>query len=400
MNNHPRAVITGLGILAANGIGPQQFWNTLLANQSGIGPITLFDSSDLACHIAGEVRGFVPDEVLAPGMKAARMGRFTQLAVAAARQAIADAQLSLPEVRALPKVQVVLGVSTSAMDLIAQPPRVHTAVVSVPNAATSTVGYMLHANPGILTLSVGCSSSLDAVVAGAQMIRSGQADFVVAGGSDAAVTHYVFEAMLKCRKCSTRNDDPQGASRPFDKDRDYGVLGEGAAILVLENAQAAQARGALIYGEVVSGASAGDPENAPEGSGLEQTMRMAMADAGCRPVDIQMISAHGPSDIHMDLLETELIKRVFGAQAHRCAVTSIKGATGCPMGAGGAMQAVAAALTLRHQVIPPTVNFVEGSEGCDLDYVPLKPRRMRVQRVLINSHGFGRSNCSAVFTGV
>lgn len=396
MNARPRAVITGLGVLAANGIGPAQFWRTLLANESGIGPISLFDSSDLACHIAGEVRDFHPEDYIPQSLKPRRMGRFTQLAIAAATQAVADAGLTLSEVRALPTLHVALGVSTSAMDLFADAPRIHTAVSSVPNAATSAVGYLLHDTPRLLTLSVGCSSSLEAVAAAAQLIQSGTADMVIAGGSDAAVTHYVFDGMLKCRKCSTRNNDPKGASRPFDKDRDYGVLGEGAAVMVIENLESARSRHAPLYAEVLSSATSGDPADGAEGSGLAATMRMALANAGCRPSDIQLVSAHGPSDIYMDLLETDMIKQVFGAHAYQCAVTSIKGATGCPMGAGGAMQAVASSLSLRHQLIPPTTNFREGSKGCDLDYVALTSRKTRLKHVLINSHGFGRSNCSLV----
>ncbi|MCE9612988.1 MAG: beta-ketoacyl-[acyl-carrier-protein] synthase family protein [Lentisphaerae bacterium] len=400
MNSRPRAVITGLGILAANGIGHEQFWKSLLANTSGIGPITLFDSHDLACHIAGEVRNFHIEDFVPPELKPRRMGRFTQLAVAAARLAVADASLDIPQLQARRSIPVALGVSTSAMDMIAEEPRIHTAVTSVPNAATSAIGYLFHAQPKLLTLSVGCASSLEAIATGAQMIQSGEADLLIAGGADAAVTHYVFDCMLKCRKCSTRNDDPTGASRPFDRDRDYGVLGEGAAIVIMENLESARARGVRPYAEVVSSYSASDPAPAAEGAGLEQTMHMSMANAGCGPKDIQLVSAHGPSDIHMDLLETNLIKRTFGAQAYRCPVTSIKGATGCPMGAGGAMQAVAACLSIRHQSIPPTTNFVEGSEGCDLDYVPRECRLTRVERVLVNSHGFGRSNCSMILAGV
>jgi 3-oxoacyl-[acyl-carrier-protein] synthase II len=386
--------------LAANGIGHRPFWQSLLKNESGIGPITLFDSSDLDCHIAGEVRGFHYADHVPQEMKPRRMGRFTHLAIAAAQQAVADAGWTPEALRARPTLHVVLGVSTSAMDLFADPPRIHTAVGSVPNAATSALGYLFNAQPRILTLSVGCSSSLEAVASAGQLVQSGQADLVIAGGTDAAVTHYVFDGMLKCRKCSTRNDDPKGASRPFDKDRDYGVLGEGAAVMVVENLETALARGATPYAEILSSAASGDPASTDEGSGLEYTMLHAMANAGCTPKDIQLISAHGPSDKYMDLLETNLIKRAMGSHAYRCPVTSIKGATGCPMGAGGAMQAVAACLSIREQVIAPTTNFFEGSEGCDLDYVPRVSRQTRLERVLINSHGFGRSNCSVILAGV
>jgi 3-oxoacyl-[acyl-carrier-protein] synthase II len=400
MNSRPRAVITGLGILAANGIGHRPFWQSLLKNESGIGPITLFDSSDLDCHIGGELHGFAPEDLSAFGLKPKRMARFTQIGTAAAIQAVADAGLSIESMRAESKLHVLLGVSTSAMDLLLEPPRIHYAVAFVPDAASSTIAYLLSPDPHFLTVSDGCASSLEAIAMGAELIRSGTADLVVAGGTESAMTHRTFDAMLKCRKCSTRNEDPKGASRPFDKDRDFGVLSEGAAIVIMENAERAAARGARAYATVLASATHADPVAAPEGGGLQYTMAMAMANAGCKTDHVDMISAHGPSDIQMDLLETNLIKTVFGTRAYRIPVTSIKGATGCPMGAGGSMQVVSSCLSLREQCIPPTTNFGEGDEGCDLDYVPREPRRSTLRRILINSHGFGRSNCSVILEHV
>lgn len=391
-----RAVITGMGVLAANGNSLEDFWTSLLENHSGIGPITLFDASDLACRIAGEVRGFNPGDHIDPALKPKRMGRFTQLGVAAARMAIANAGLDRKALQHLPELPVVMGVSTSAMDLFADEPRIHTAVSSIPHAAGSAIAYGYDLTARLLTISNGCASSLDAVAAAAQFIRSGTADLAVAGGSDAAVTHYVFDGMLKCRKCSTRNDDPEHASRPFDKHRDYGVLAEGAGIVVVENLEHALARGANIYAEIGGYGSCADPPDAREGGGLGLSMNQAIANSGLRHQDIDMVSAHGPSDIHMDIVETDLIKEVFGDRAYAIPVTSIKGAIGCPMGAGGVHQIISSAMTLKQSVIPPTTNYEVPDPACDLDYVPHTPRYADVRAVVVNTHGFGRGNASLV----
>jgi 3-oxoacyl-[acyl-carrier-protein] synthase II len=387
-----RAVITGMGILAANGTGIEEFWRTLLAGESGIGPITLFDASDLACRIAGEVKGFDPATYIEPELKPKRMGRFTQLGVAAARMAVKHAGLDPKALKALPQLPVVMGVSTSAMDLFAVEPRIHTAVSSVPHAVGSAIAYGYDLTARLITISNGCASSLDAVALGAQLIRSGQSDVVIAGGADAAVTHYVFDGMLKCRKCCTRNDDPQHASRPFDRHRDYGVLAEGAGIVILENLEHARARGATLYGEITGYGTCADPPDAEEGGGLARAMTQAMANAGCRPQDIQYVLAHGPSDMHMDITETRMIKEALGERAYAVPVTSIKGATGCPMGVGGVHEVIAAALTFSTGWMPPTANYQEPDPECDLDYVPGRARRAVVDHALINTHGFGRGN--------
>jgi len=391
-----KAVITGMGILAANGIGKEAFWKSLLENRSGIGPITLFDASDIACKIAGEVRGFEPDQHIDGDLKPHRMGRFTQLGVAAARMALEDAHLDRNDLKRIPELPVVLGVSTSGIDIVTGEVRLHTAVSSVPHAASSAIGYMVGRSIRLLTISNGCASSLDAIALAADLVRMQRADIVITGGAEGSVVRRIFEAMLKCRKCSTRNDDPSGASRPFDKLRDYGVLGEAAGILVIENRDHALARGVTPYAEITGYGTCADPPDAPEGGGMDRAMHFAIANAGFRPSDIQFISAHGPSDVQMDATETQMIKNIMGENAFAIPVTSIKGATGCPMGAGGVLQVAATALTLVEQILPPTTNYEVPDPECDLDYVPGTSRQVMIERAMINTHGFGRGNSCLV----
>jgi 3-oxoacyl-[acyl-carrier-protein] synthase II len=389
-----------LGVLAANGTGLEAFWDTLVEGRSGIGPITLFDASDLACKIAGEVKGFDPLDHIDPSLKPKRMGRFSQLGVAAARMALRDARLDPATLRAVNDLPIVLGVSTNAMDLTQAEPRLHTAVAGVPHAAASAIGYMYDLNTRLLTVSNGCASSLDAVASAARMVQEGETDLAIAGGTEAAIVHYVFESMLKCRKCSTRNDRPEAASRPFDRDRDYGVLAEGAGIVVVENLDHARARGVTAYGEITGYGTCADPPGDEEGSGLDHAMAVAIANAGRCRQDIDCINAHGPSDIHMDRVETTMIKRALGETAYAIPVTSIKGVTGCPMGTGGVLQLIAGALALRHECIPPTANYEHPDPECDLDYVPGQARFVKLRNVLVNTHGFGRGNSSLLLERV
>ncbi len=389
-------VVTGMGIVSACGIGLDAFWDALVTGRSGICPITQFDTEGLACKIAGEVSDFDPFEHLDRSLKPKRMGRFTQFALAATRMAVEDAGLSGVELQCQRRLPVVLGVSTNAMDLIARKPGIFTAVASIPNAASSAIASMYELNVRLLTLSNGCASSLDAIAEGSRIIRRGEADVVIAGGADASLTRYVIECLLKTRRCSSQNEHPEKASRPFDRYRDYGVHAEGAGIVILENRAYAKARGAVPYAAISGSASAMDSSEMEEGSGLLISMRDCLANGGIRKEAIDYYMAHGPSDMQMDRTETQVVREALGAHADRVAVTSIKGNVGCPMGAGGAMQLIAGALAMKHGRLPPTANYEYPDPDCDLDIVAGTPRECDPGCILINSHGFGRTNCSLI----
>jgi 3-oxoacyl-[acyl-carrier-protein] synthase II len=397
MVSRPRVVITGLGITAPNGVGVEPFWNSLVAGRSAIGPVTLFDASDLPCRIAGEVRDFDPHAFIDPDIKLGkRMARGTQFAVASARMALDDAGLTVADLARAGRIPLAMGVSTSAMDLIAERPRPWTVLSASPPAVASAVASVLGFEARLMTVSSGCASGLDAVAQATAEIRRGQTDLALAGAADSTICRYVFECFSQARQLSRRNDEPERSCRPFDRDRDGGVMAEGAAVVVLECLDRALARGAVPYAEITGTAACGDVLNGGDATGLEHTMRMALDNAPCRPETIDAINAHGPGDPHMDRSETAFIRRIFGAHAYRIPVTSIKGVTGNPMGVGGVFQLVASALTFRHGVIPPTANLDNPDPECDLDYVRGAARRAEPETILVNTHGVGRNNVSVI----
>jgi len=395
-----RVVITGVGVLAANGIGKEAFWNSLLAGESGIGPVTLFDASDLPCRIAGEVSDFDPANYFEPKLKAKRWGRFTQLALAAAQHAFDDASLSSDFLQSISRIPIILGVSTSSMDVAARKSNSYNTVVGIPNAASSAMTYLYNLNSRIQTITNGCASSLDAIGEAFSLIASGRSDIAITGGADSCMVHYVFDCMSKSRKLALGNDNPASACKPFDLTRTGGVAAEGGAILILESLEHAQDRGIKPYCEVFGAASAADPNTPVVAAGLADSMTHALDNAGVGCADIDYINAHGPGDQSVDVEETNSIKNVFQERAFSIPVSSIKGATGSPMGTGGAMQVIATALAIQNGVIPPTTNYKTPDPDCDLDYVPRNPRQLNINYALVNSHGFGRSNCSVVLGGV
>ena len=396
MIRNNRVVITGVGVLAANGIGKDAFWNALLAGESGIAPVTLFDASDIPNAVAGEVPDFDPREHFDPSVKVKRMGRFTQLALAAAQQAINDSKLPLDYLQQIEGLPIVTGSSATAMDLLAQQPTVTTAVTSLPNAPASAIAYVNQLNASLHSVSNGCSSSLDAIAHGYHLIRSGKADLVICGGSDSTITQYVFECFQKARKLPGNFDAPDKACRPFDLRRGGGVIAEGAGIVVLESEAHALGRGITPYCAITGYGTCLDPLRSFEAGGIEGSMRLALESAAIREQDIDYICAHAPGDQEIDLTETKSIKNLFGEHAYTIPVTSIKGSCGSAMGTGGVHQLISTALTIKNQLIAPTTNYEFKDIECDLDYVPSSARKQHIKRALVNTHGFGRSNGSMV----
>jgi 3-oxoacyl-[acyl-carrier-protein] synthase II len=395
-----RVVITGMGILAPNGIGLEEFWDSLLNGRSGIGPITLFDASDLKSRIAGEVKNFNPLDYIEPELKPKRMARHTQLAYAASMMALRDAGVDSDNIDLPSPVPVIIGVSMNSMDVLeraleaVRENRAYrisptTCAASLPQGPANVVADRIGAFAHAKTISSACPSGLDAVADAVEIIRNGQAEIAIAGGSDAPITPIAMASFTAANLSSVRNHDPDKASRPFDNDRDSGVISEGAAVFVLENLEAAQARGARPYLEVTGYSKQRDRDPTSPGSGLEDSMRMALANAACTIDHVDYISAYGPGHPVLDAVEVAVIKRVFGENAYSVPVSSIKGVTGNALAAGGPLQLASCALTIRDRVIAPTANYEFADPDCDLDFVPNRPRRADVECALINVRGLG-----------
>lgn len=396
-----RVVITGMGVVAPNGIGLEAFWDSLLNCRSGIGPITLFDASNFKSRIAGEVKNFNALDYIEPELKPKRMARHTQLAYAAAMMALDDADLSLDALELPSPTPVIVGVSTSALDVIERvfhdvnegsPNRVSPAALSAskPQAAANLIAERIGTCAHAATVSAACPSGLDAVAIAASMITSGEADIALAGGADAPITPLATASFIASGLC-TSNGQAEKASRPFDRDRESGVLAEGAAIIVVENLERAEARGARIYAEITGYSRQRDPDPNDPGSGLAESMRIALANAGQTIDDIDFISAYGPGDPILDAAEVKLIKQVFGSRAYAVPVSSIKGVTGNPLAAGGPFQVAACALSIHTNTIVPTANYEFPDPECDLDFVPNRPRSSKINSALINVRGLGGS---------
>lgn len=406
MPRRNRVVVTGMGVLAPNGIGLKAFWNSLVEGRSGISKITRFDPTDFRSRIAGEVKNFEPLDWIDPKFKPRRMARHTQLAFAAMKMALDDAKFDPAKQAIDHPIPVMLGVSTTAMDILEScwddlyrrgPRGVPAGVVECqPQAATQTLTVALGVSARATTISSACPSGLDAIASAAAMIRSGEADFAVAGGTDATITPLSMASFTTAGLSSIRNDDPLHASRPFDRERDSGVISEGAGVVVLEEYSAALARGAVPYLELAGYGTQGDDFAGGEVFGLAHTMRSALASAGRTADEIDYICAYGPGHPALDIVETDMIKRVFGALAYRVPISSIKGVTGNALAAAGPMQLVTCALALKHGLIPPTANYQVADPRCDLDYVPGAPRKRIINSALINVRGLGGGNSSMV----
>jgi 3-oxoacyl-[acyl-carrier-protein] synthase II len=401
-----RAVVTGLGAVTPLGLDAGSYWQGLLAGRSGVGPITLFDASDFPCRIAAEVRGFDPTRHMDQRM-ARRSGRFAQFGTAAARQALESAGLTVDE-STRDRIGIVMATSGAIMGLGPQerileergPGRIDPLLISRVGAhmAGVRIGRVLGVRGPNTTINSACASGADAIGHALNLIRLGQAEVVLAGGCEATVVPLTMAAMAIVGALSRRNDDPQAASRPFDADRDGFVMGEGAGVLVLESEEHARRRDAPILGEVAGAGWSFDAldETAPDVEGQALAMARALQDAGVAAADIDYVNAHGTSTQLNDRTETAAIKKVFGDLAYRTPVSSNKSMIGHLVAAAGAVEAVAAVLTLRDQILPPTINYRTPDPQCDLDYVPNEARPHRVEACLSNSFGLGGQNACLV----
>jgi 3-oxoacyl-[acyl-carrier-protein] synthase II len=402
MPKRNRVVVTGIGILAPNGTGLEAFWKSLLEGASGIGPITLFDATDFRSRIAGEVKGFDPANEIPSELKPKRMARHTQLAYVATMMALENAGLDINRLELPSPTPVIIGVSTSAIDVIERvsntvqevgPNRVSPTAssASIPQAAANVIADRIGTCANAATVSTACPSGLDALADATAMIRSGAAEIAIAGGTDAPITPLTMASFIATGLSSYRNDEPKTASRPFDLTRDSGVISEGACVMILEDLERAEARGARVYLEISGYGKQRDSSPHEPASGLEDSMKMALANAQCRTNDIDYISAYGPSHPVLDAAEIRVIKKVFGERAYEIPVSSIKGVTGNALAAAGPFQVAACAMSIRDQLIVPTANYETEDPECDLDIVPNRPRRGRLDCVLVNVRGIGGS---------
>ena len=404
-----RVVITGLGAITPLGNTVEEFWSNLLAGRSGVAPITLFDASHLKTRIAAEVKNFDATQYV-DAKEARRMGRATLFALAAARDAIRDAGFG-EHFNDSERVGVVLGTGIGgfpeAIKEHYEYARQGTGRVSpflaamiLPNMSAFFVAHHYRAHGFNSTIVTTCAAGTDAIGLSAEVIRRGDADVMLAGGTEALISDIIFVAFGAMRALSTRNDEPARASRPFDKDRDGVVIGEGAAVLVLERLEHALARGAKIYAEVLGYATNSDgyhfvaPE--PQGRGAIRAMQDVLVKAGITPAQVDYINAHATATVLNDPVETMAIKHVFSARAYHIPISATKSMIGHAMGASGALEAVVCALTLRDQKIHPTINLDHPDPACDLDYVPHVARDAPVHIALSNSFGFGGQNACLV----
>jgi len=400
-----RVVITGIGVLAANGIGKEAFWNSLLAGESGIGPITHFDASEIQWQLAGEVSNFDSQDHLEARFKSRRESRATQLAAVAAKMALEDANLHQRQLSQSAPLLITIGSTLSGLDLVETHNRrieskgINKGLVTVSSClhikTPRVIANYIDVPTQIETISNSCTAGLDSIASASDAVRKGQFDVAIAGGTDAGIIPSVVTGLGFAGLLSTNSQNPNNASRPFDMLRTGGYLGEGAGIVVLETLEHALSRGAKPYAEVLGFNTTSDYSNM-NCFGYELSMQRAIMNSGCLPSDISMISAHGSSSIELDEIETLAIKRLFREHAYKIPVTSIKGATGNPLAGGAVMQAISVMLTFRHRIVAPTTNYETPDPMCDLDYVGGSPRQQHVSSALINSRGIGGVNSSLV----
>ncbi len=402
-----RVVITGLAAISPVGTGLDKYWDSLVNGRSGIGPITSFSCGDFPVRIAAEVKDFEPGQFIEK-REVRRMARFTQFALAAAKMAVEDARLDLSQINK-ERTGVILGTGIGGIETMEDtcrvlhekgPNRVSPFFVPmmIGNIASGQVAISLGVTGPNYVVVTACASGTNAIGEAFKLIQRGGADIVISGGTEASVTPLALAGFCAMKALSTNNEEPVKASRPFDAQRDGFVMGEGAGLLILESLEHAQERGAQIYAEVLGYGATADAYHitapAPDGIGAARAMQEAIRDAGLNPEDINYINAHGTSTELNDKYETMAIKKVFGSYAYKLAVSSTKSMTGHLLGAAGGIEAVATALAVKNDLVPPTINLEHPDPECDLDYVPNIARSLQVNYALSNSLGFGGHNAS------
>ena len=412
LRGDPRVVITGMGALTPIGQSVEASWANLLAGESGIDRVTLFDASPMSCQIGGEVSGFNPKEYI-PSKEVRRMSRASQLGVASAKQALDDADLFNPQINR-ERIGVIMGTGMGGLDL-ADRGLLHlrrnnndwskanpfNMLGSLPNMLSHHVSLIAQNYGPLSTVVAACATGTQTIGESFEYIRRGRADVMIAGGAEGMIHEGCFAGFCAMRALATHyNDDPSRASRPFDKHREGFILSEGAATVVLERLDHAIGRGAKIYAEVIGHSNSAEAYHVatpdPDGAGRIRAMRWALEDAQLPPEKIDYISAHGTSTPLNDSIETLAIKKLFGEQAYQIPISSVKALTGHTLGAAGTVEAIMAVKTLQTGILPPTWNYETPDPECDLDYIPNEPREKDVTHILSNSFGLGGQNACLV----
>ena len=407
--NKRRVVVTGIGVISPIGTGREKFFKSLKEGVSGVGHITRFDTEGFDTKIAAEVKDFDPSGYF-DRKECRRMDRFSQYAIAASKMAAEDSNINIESLDSS-RFGVCIGSGIGGMetmeaqyDILREkgPGRVSPFMIPmmISNIAAGNISIALNAKGPSITVVTACASATNAIGEAFKIIQRGDAEIMVTGGTEASITPLSLAGFCSMKALSTRNDDPKAASRPFDKDRDGFVMGEGAGMLIIEELEHALKRGAVIYGEIAGYGATGDAYHitapAPDGDGAYRAMLMAVNDAGINACELDYINAHGTSTDLNDKLETLAIKRLLGEEAKKVAVSSTKSMTGHLLGAAGAIEAIACLMAINEGVIPPTINYTTPDEECDLDYVPNKAVNRKVDWAMSNSLGFGGHNASII----
>lgn len=404
-----RVVVTGLGTVNPLGIGVEETWKNIIAGKSGITRITKFDPSGLPSQIAGEVKNFKPEEFM-PAKLVSRIDTFIQYAIASTRMALEDAKLPLNDLGT--RVGVIIGVGMGGVGQIEHYTRIFDEKgykrispffipMIIPNMAAGQVAILFGAKGPNLAVCTACAAGNHAIGEAFRLIREGYADVMICGGTESLITPLCIAGFAIMKALSTKNDQPEKASCPFDAKRDGFVIAEGCGILILEELEHALKRGARIYAEIIGYGMNADAYHmtapSPEGEGAAECMELALKDAGIKPEQVDYINAHGTGTPLNDVAETKAIKKVFGEHAYKLLVSSTKSMTGHLLGGAGGLEAVLTVLALYEGIVPPTINLEDPDPECDLDYVPNEARKADIKIALSNSFGFGGTNATIVF---